>query len=769
MEALLETLRRFDALRDSADNEYPDRVEVKEIPCAEPKYVPVDVLKDVPGCVVERLTAMGINKLYEYQADAIQKVCEGEDVVIVSPAGSGKTLCFNIPIVLECLRHSDSKTLMVYPMKALANDQRFQLEALCQNLGNTRIESWLYDGDNTDTHGVIRANPPQILLTNPEMLHQSYLAHWELWEQYLTNLRFLIIDEIHEYRGFFGTNVALLIRRFLRKLNELGSKCQLILASATCANPEEHAYRLTGRKPKLVRCKHDFRPTRSFAFINPSLPPFKYYRIYLLRIARAGMACASMGLSVVVFCPTRKFAEEAARLARREADGLGVDAEKIVPYRAGYRADERRDIERGLRSGKYRVVFSTNALEIGIDIGRLDVCILAGFPDSVISAWQRIGRAGRSWDKHAYVLFFALDNPIDQFYVENLNAFLEKPLDEIMVGLENEKLVGKHVPCLLYERKKPVDEKDESILGKYFCKKALEAQRTFRPVRSGRYLPHFQTPIRNTYATNYRLIYKGREIGSISGEQVQREAYVGAVYNHFGKSYRVESHGTDEIALADAASNERTEPLKYSNVTEANILAGRRYREAVTWYYGDLTIYENFLGYRVIDDKTEEILDENRLDNPTAIRRSVRGCWLSIEKGNWENMDNLSDRLGLVRYLLRTGTPFIIPCDRFDLGSLYSGRTPPTAYIYETVPGGIGVAEKLFDVWFDALAHGMKIADKCECDTGCPRCMHIERYEKRVSSFKKKAGIELAQAFLRLAADELHEVFDSELHSWRPR
>lgn len=755
MKALLEALRQFDALRDAPNEEYHDWVQIKTIPGVEPEYTAPAVLKDLPECVVKRLEALGINDLYEHQVEAIKRIIEGEDVVVVSPAASGKTLCFNIPIVRELLLSSQSNALMVYPMKALANDQRFQLEALCQGLEGGRIESWLYDGDTTnDIRQVIRGSPPQILLTNPEMLHQSFLAHWGLWEQYLRNLRFLVVDEIHEYRGFFGTNVSLLLRRFLRKLHELGSECQLILASATCANPEEHAYRLTGRKTKLVQCKQDLKPTRTFAFINPRLPPFKYYRIYLLRISRAALACLSKGLSVVVFCPTRKFAEEAARLARREANDFSLDGDKVVPYRAGYRPEERRDIERGLRSGKYQVVFSTNALEIGIDIGRLDACILAGFPDSVMSAWQRIGRAGRSWDKHAYVLFYALDNPIDQFYGENLDAFLEKPLDEIMVGLENEKLVNQHVPCLLYERKKPVDDGDREILGDYFWKSVSEAQRSFRPVRGGRYRPHFQTPIRNTYGTNYRLVYREHEIGTISGEQAHKEAYVGAVYNHFGKSYRVESHGTDEIVLVDASQNKRTEPFKYSVVTEADILAACRYREAVAWYYGELTIYDNFLGYSLIDDRTEKVLDEHRLDHPTAIQHSVRGCWLSIEKENWKGIENMSDRLALVRYYLRTGTPFIIPCDRFDLGSLYSSKTPPTAYVYETVPGGIGVAEKLFSVWPNALEHGIKIASKCDCESGCPRCMHIERYDKSVASFKKTEGIELAEALLALAADE---------------
>jgi len=769
MELLLETLRRFDALRDSPTHEYPDHVQIKTVPGIKPAEVPVSSLSCLPDPVIARLADLGITSLREHQVEAIESIRGGKDVVIVSPAGSGKTLCFTVPIVCELLQNPRSKAMMVYPMKALANDQRFQLEAISQGLGDPRIESWLYDGDTTaDIRQIIRANPPSVLLTNPEMIHRSFLAHWGLWEEYLKNLCFLVIDEIHEYRGYFGTNVALLLRRFLRKLSELNSHCQLVLASATCANPEEHAYRLTGRNVRAIRCQKDIRPTRTFAFINPSLPPFKYYRIYQVRVARAALACASRGLSVILFCPTRKFAEETARMARRDAKDFDVDEDIIVPYRAGYRAEERRDIEAGLRSGKYRVVFSTSALEIGIDIGRLDACILAGFPDSLMSAWQRIGRAGRSYDKNAFVLLYALDNPVDQFYAENLDAFLEKPLDEIMIGVENETLVNKHVPCILYERRDAIDEKDKEILGSYFYQRVMEAQKTFRPVRGGRYLPHFQTPIRSTYGTNYRLVYRNNAIGTISGEQVQNEAYVGAIYNHLGKSYKVESHGSEEIALVDASPTERTEPLRYSVVTETNIFQGRRYQEAIAWYYGNLTIYDNFSGYRVIDDRTDQVLEEQHLDNPTAIQRTVCGCWLSLEKDNWQSMDNLGARLILVRYFLRTGTPFIIPCDRFDLGSIYSSKPVPTVYIYETVPGGIGLAEKLFAIWFRALEHGVKIARKCECESGCPRCMHIERYDKSLTSRDKLKGVELAQSILNLEAAQEYELFDQALHGWRP-
>jgi len=769
MEKILQKLREFDALRDSSGADYTDRVKMETVPAIAPKYASNDVFEGLPTPVTEALLSMGVTRLYDHQARAIEEILKGNDVVIVSPTASGKTLCFNIPIVVEAAKNRNSHALMVYPMKAIANDQRHQLDNLCRNIHATKIESYLYDGDTPDDiRATLRKSPPHVLLTNPEMLHQSFLAHWEQWTGFLANLRFLVIDEIHEYRGYFGTNFALLVRRFLRKLDELGAKCQLILASATCANPDEHAFRLTGRKPVLVRAEDIMRPPRTYVFINPKLPRHQYYRIYLLRIALASLACLSEGMSVVVFGPTRKFAEEAARAATTEAKKRRLDPSKIVPYRAGYKPEERRRIEEGLRNGTYQVVFSTSALEIGIDIGRLDACILAGFPDSVLSAWQRIGRAGRSWAKNSLVLFYALDNPTDQFYAENLDAFLNKPLDQITVGLENEQLVNKHIPCLLYERKLPIEGKDKVILGDYFYEKACKAQDGFTPVRG--HSPHQQTPIRNLYSKSYRLIYKGGEIGTISGEQVQREAYIGAIYNHLGRPYRVESHGTEEISLIDADPNMRTEPITWSVVTESSVRAAHRYGKEVSWSYGDLTIYDNFGGYRVIDEKTGAVIADNRLDSPTATRRMVQGCWVTVETPEWEGLRNISSRLAVVRFLLHSGTPLTIPCDRFDIASLNKRELPPAAYVYETVPGGIGIVEKLFNIWPEVLKQGILIAENCSqhCKMGCPFCMYLDRFARSEDRSSKTEGIELASSLLQAYRDGAIEVFDPSTGTWRP-
>lgn len=767
MERLMTTLREFDALRDTSDHDRRDAVSVQELPGQEPTFAPASTLDSIVVPLRKRLLQLGIERLYGHQAEAIESIQNGNDVVIVSPPASGKTLCFNVPIISEILANPGSRALMIYPMKALANDQRLQFESLAGSLGGPRIDSWLYDGDTPqDMRKLLRQHPPHVLITNPEMLHLSFLGSWKLWQSYLANLRFVVIDEIHEYRGYFGTNVALLLRRFLRKLAELGASPQILMASATCANAEEHASRLTGRVPKVVSARDTvMTPTRCFVFINPNIPSYTFYRIYLLRIVRAALACLKEKLTTIVFCPTRRFAEEAAQSAQRQAESFALDASHIVPYRSGYLPEQRREVEDGLRSGKYRVVFSTNALEIGIDIGRLDACILAGFPDSVMSAWQRIGRVGRTWTKKTYVLFYALDNPIDRFYAKNVKAFIGKPLDEIMVGLDNEELVDRHLSCLRYESDRPLNEDDQSILGDFFYKRGIEQQGKVKPVH--RYGPHGHTPIRNIYGTQYKMVYNNDVIGTISGQQSHREAYVGAIYNHFGTSYLVRSHGENEIFLEDADPYLRTEAVTYSTAMITDILKGKRFRQAVAWHYGVLKIYDNFAGYRLIDERTEEVLREESVQPPRALSRSVRACWLSLEKDSLQGLGDLFDRLRVVECLFRTGIPFIIPCDKFDVESLHTSQFPATAYIYETVPGGIGIAEKLFEVWPSVLQQGKDIAQSCSCENGCPGCILVTRWDKGAETLRKEMGIEMGDVLISLISDTKYEIFDPGLHGWR--
>lgn len=771
MERLLATLREFDALRDGLEDGSDDAILTRTAPFVEPDFAPASAFDGIPPFLRSRLESAGITRLYSHQANAIDKVLSGRDIVLESPTASGKTLCFNIPLVLTLSESRSAHALMLHPMKALSNDQRRQLELLTNGeaSGHRRIESWLYDGDTDQEHRkAMRSNPPAVLLTNPEMLHLTFLGWSEQWDRFLRHLRIIVIDEMHEYRGFFGTNFALLLRRFLNKLSDLGNSPQLILATATCANPLEHARRLTGRTDlDLVTAADAIRPTRHFAFINPQIPDYRFLDIYRLRIARAGLSCLRNDLTTIVFCPSRMFAESACRMARRDADRFGLDPASIVPYRSGYSATERREIEQGLRDGKYRVVFSTNALEIGIDIGRLDCCILAGFPDNVMSAWQRIGRSGRGWDKTAYVLFYAMNNAMDQFFASNIDAFLDKPLDEILIGVDNDELMGRHIPFVLHESGWDMNASRRTVLGDTFYEHAQRRAAQSRPV-AGQKPPYGRLDIRGASGATSRLIRSssGEEIGTISDVHLFREAYVGAIYNHRGETFRVTAHGAGEVYLESAEPHLRTEARFFTVVQNSEMMNGSRFQSALSLCYGKVTIYDNFTGYRLIDERSDAVLEDVSTTN--AIRKFVRGFWFMFEDSVPFGRTVDPAGLAVLEQFIRIGSPFIIPCDRHDIATLTMTNPLPSIYLYETVPGGIGIAEKMLEVWREVMSHGAEIARKCSCREGCARCIHPPRY--RVSdagALKKTLGFELMDMLFAATCGDVAEVFDPDIHGWR--
>ncbi len=387
LERFLARLNEFDAIRPN------DNIETGTVDRIQPQLAdewPVDL----DSSVRDALISAGIRHPYQHQADAISKSLSGTDVVMESPTASGKTLAFTAPMLHSLVRNEGAHALMIYPMKALAFDQRNQIEQLCELLS---IHSWPYDGDTPDdVKKVLREQPPQILLTNPEYLNMSFLGSRGSWNpEFLRNLRYVVIDEMHEYRGFFGGNMALLLRRFFLHLDRIGVRPRVFLSTATCANPQEHARELTGRDVEVISARNVLRPKRHFAFINPDIPDYQYWDILRLRVEQAALTVVSEGLRTLVFCPSKRFLESAFANCLRKAVEQGMNPERISAFHADLKNEDRQDIQQKIKSGDIDIVFTTNALELGLDIGGLDGVILAGFPPSIMSAWQQIGRAGR--------------------------------------------------------------------------------------------------------------------------------------------------------------------------------------------------------------------------------------------------------------------------------------------------------------------------------------------------------------------------------------
>ena len=668
-----------------------------------------------------------------------------------SPTASGKTLSFAVPMLDRLLREPDAHALLIYPTKALALDQRTALEDLCKRAGGDRLQSWPYDGDTeSDIRQWLRKAPPPILMTNPEYLNMSFLAYREQWQSFLSRLRYVVLDEVHEYRGFFGSSMAILLRRLFLQFARMGAKPNLFLATATCANPKEHAEALTGCDFTLVQARDSLRPSREFVFVDPKIPDHQYRDVFRLRIERAAVACLLEGLQVLIFCPSKKFLEEAFANAARYAAELGVSeaGSKISPFHADLRPEKRMEVQQRIKAGQVRVVFTTNALELGLDIGGLDGVILAGFPENTMAAWQRVGRAGRSVDKDAFVLFYAMNDPIDQFFVSNVDSFVNKPLDDLVVYPHNPEMIRRHLDALREESGGRTNASDRVILGNALYE---AARKSAAPIPK-RFKPQATIDLRGTIGQKWVLTHNGREIGQISNERRFREAYLGALFRFMGVKYRVQ--GLEEgnaLVLVEGDAHLRTEPSFYT-VPTVKKTDDQAYRAGFgAMYRGVMDIFTGFNGYRVVEEKSGTV--KERVDGSGGMaRRDLHSFWMEFQSEE----EIVREGLGALEHLLRVGTTFVIPVDRFDLGTYSTVGNDCAVYCYENHAGGTGVAKKLWTRWPDALRKGVEVAENCECRSGCPNC--IEPPKSFVSaSIDKEAGMALAARVLGAFTQEQTE------------
>ena len=764
MDILLDELRKFNALRDGASGR--DELGMESLGNISPTYDNGTIFEKLSPAIAKALQDRGIDRLYQHQADAMRKAIAGANVVLQAPTASGKTLSFGIPMLEKLISEHNAHALMIYPTKALALDQRIQLLELHRGLtdaGGRQIDSWWYDGDTEKEYrSLLRENPPHILITNPDMVHMSFLGNADLWKSFLSKLKFVVLDEIHEYRGYFGSNVALILRRFFHHLAQQDIRPQYFLSSATCANAKEHAENLTGLNFEEVNATGQLRPRRKFYFVKPDIPHHQYWDILQLRTVNAGLALVANGKSALVFCPTRTFAESCHRTAMRQIaklqeDGTtNIDRDQIKVFRAGLSVEKRHETQEGLKNGTVRLVFTTNALELGIDIGSLHGVIMAGFPDSTMSAWQRIGRAGRSWDSDSFVLYFARNNPLDQFYASNLHTFLDKPLDDLVINPANEELVERHIPWLLFET--PEIEGGESILGQHFYSVALaKVQAGAKPVRIRGYLPHSQVDIRGGGKGMYTLLSGSTEIGTISSHHQFREAYQNAIYIHGGTTYRVEEVATvnngGTIRLTEAPPYLKTQPSLVTYINISEVFAGKRWSSGLAVNYGKVVVNEVLASVKEVDERNETVVDEWQPDYNPAQYANAHAFWLQQE----EPLDAIKSGVLALQHILRVGAMFSIPLVPHDMFP-HAVVSDQTVYIIESYPGGIGIARKTLEKWQTMLETGIAVAESCRCSKGCPNCIVPPRTNDELD---KRDGVALARETLCATEHSHDEEFDN--------
>jgi DEAD/DEAH box helicase domain-containing protein len=687
------------------------------------------------------LDSHGLSPLYSHQAQAVNAARAGKNVIIATSSASGKTLCYNIVVLQSMLSVPGGRAIYLFPTKALAQDQLSTLhELFCPRILPFESVS-TFDGDTPRSERADIRKQGRIILTNPDMLHVGILPNHQFWATMLRRLRFVVVDEAHFYRGVFGSHVAAVLRRLRRLCRLYGSNPQFILCSATVANPGEHAEALTGLPCEVVDEDGSPRGWKDFVFWNPPLMDEK-------KTARKSAHWESTGLftelvlqgtRTLTFTRTRRLTELIYIYARQRLQEESYELSRLImPYRAGYMPEDRRKIERELFGGKLLGVVATNALELGIDSGGLEATILDGYPGSISSTWQQAGRSGRGEDESLSFLV-AWDNPLDQYFMRHPSSFFQKGFEHVLVNPGNHYILRAHLLCAAWER--PLDALDEDIFGDRYVEErnALVEEKQLRERRGRWYLaPSISYPAQ---AINIRSS-SGEEIsvvdvatGSLM-ETVERsvaffQVHPGAIYLHQGEPYLIAKLDlTNKIAYA-----EPTSANYYTETKEIHDLHILEEKESKTVgetkvHVGEVDVTVDVVGFKKYRQYSEEMIGEEALDLPSITFPTV-ALWFDIpsaavsrivEKG----MD-FAGGLHAAEHAAIGILPLFALCDRNDIGGVSTPFHPDTGkaqvFIYDAYPGGIGIAEKGYEMITELWEATLNVIAECPCEDGCPSCV----------------------------------------------
>ena len=702
--------------------------------------------------------------LYSHQAEAINKARQGKNVVIVTPTASGKTLAFNIP-VLEALTNDNKATaLYLYPTKALTNDQ---LKVLRELEKETGIEAFpnVYDGDTPQHQRSNIRETSKIILSNPYGLHQYLPWHYK-WRSFLQNLKFIIIDEAHVYRGVFGSNVAMLLRRLTRICNYYHSDPQIILSSATIANPEEHARKLTGKEFEIISNDGAPRGKKSFVFWNP---PFIGDTNTIRRSTHQetkDLLTLSIlkNMQTLCFTTSRQMAELITRWTRDELNRKSPKlSNSVTAYRAGYLPMERREIENRLKTKNLVGVVSTNALELGIDIGSLDSVIISGYPGTVISTWQQAGRAGRT-NSDSLVTLVAFQNPLDQYFMKHPQDFFGRPHEQAIIDLHNRYISLGHIMCAASEL--PITETDEKYFPELFSEsiQALEQQNLIRKttrgyVYSGTARPTEVVSLESISDKTVTVTCNGNILETLTLNKAYEEVHMGAVLLHQGETYI-----SEELDLNQLTAKVRQENVNY--YTEAlktvDVAIKKSYEEkqiGVTVGIGELLTIEYYHTY--ITKSYDEVIERKPLILP-PLSFSTVGMWFIIPDSLKKEIEDqgleFDGGIHAVEHAMIAMSPIFAMCDRWDIGGLSTPLHPNTGYatifIYDGFEGGIGISETLYSKIKPLWEKTLKLIDTCECKDGCPSCIYSPKCGNENKPLDKKAASIILKSLLTLVSQD---------------
>jgi len=720
--------------------------------------------------------AKGVRKLYSHQAAAAETVHCGKNLVVVTPTASGKTLCYNLPVLDAVLTDSDTRALYLFPTKALAQDQLAELHDLNQRLQNS-FGVFTYDGDTPgDARKAIREKS-HIVLTNPDMLHTGILPHHTRWTRLFENLKYVVLDELHTYRGVFGSHLCNVLRRLRRIARFYGSEPQFICCSATIANPGELASRLIEAEVEVQSANGAPAAEKTFVFYNPPVVnrALGIRRSYINEASRVSQEFLKHDLQTMVFANSRLHTELILTCLQQANPRLPGHIEAIRGYRGGYLPNERREIERGLREGKIRGVVSTSAMELGIDVGSLDAVVMAGYPGSIAATWQRAGRAGRRSGSSCAVLV-ASSSPLDQFIVRHPDYFFGNTSEHAFIQPDNLEILINHLKCAAFELPIARSEKFGDADLQELCARLGEAGYLHRASENYHWTheayPADTISLRSVTSDNFVIIdITGQPlvIGEVDFVSALSTVHEKAIYLHDAEQYHVEHLDFKErkayVKRVDV--DYYTDAIRYTQVRVLEIAESAPSQPSGTAgsrSHGDVLVRSQIVGFKKIKFFTNENIGSGKLELPENEMHTT-SYWITLERSlidllPYSISERQSGMFGLL-YALKSVAAFLLMCDERDLGTAIGERPPaadchpsvmpsepgsgeaqeldaespagwrdsqkeffePNLYLFDAYPGGIGFSEPLFRA-HELLIHKTRsLTQACPCKAGCPSCV----------------------------------------------
>ncbi len=730
-------VRRFQEWMASADS--PIRAIRRQLP-RQGEYVPIP--ETVDPKLRQALERRGIRQLYSHQGQAFSLISAGQNAVIVTPTASGKTLCYNLPVLNRLLSEPDARAMYLFPTKALAEDQLHEFQAAVDAMGSD-IRAFTYDGDTPqDARKAIRERA-SVVLTNPDMLHAGILPHHTKWAKCFESLRYFVIDELHYYRGVYGSHLANLIRRLKRICEFYGSKPQFICSSATIANPRELAEALTGEPFELVDSNGAPSGEKYFIFYNPPVVnrALGIRRSYLHETRRLALELIERGQQTLVFCNNRLATEVLVTYLKDACERGPLPPETVRGYRGGYLPRERREIERRLREGEIRAVVATNALELGIDIGSLDAVVMAGYPGTIASTLQRGGRAGRRQTTSVAVMV-ASSAPLDQYIVEHPDYFFDRSPEHAYINPNNLEILISHLKCAAFELPVRDGEKFGGHDTGELCRFLEELQLLHHSAGAWHWTsdtyPADAISLRAITSDNFVVVDitgEHKVIAEVSFPVALVELHEKAIYLHEARQYQVERFDYEgrKAYVRSVDTDYFTDAIDYTQVKVLEEFEGGDLAGAAK-AHGEVRVNRQVVGFKKIKFYTLENVGAGNLSMPEQEMHTT-AFWLHFPAtflARFPDVTPSRRQAGLsgIGQLLRTVGALLLMCDPRDLGATLSEDIAqglkcfePNVYLYDNYPGGVGQSAPLFRLAGRLIAGALDLVKNCACDAGCPSCV----------------------------------------------